>query len=64
MTRKHFVALAAALRETRPSELEREALREWASVVRALADTRAAQSRGSYGGFKAERFFRAAGMEV
>lgn len=59
MTRKHFQALADALRYARPSDPDAQApVDQWARDVRAIADVCA----GSNGMFDRERFYRACGL--
>jgi len=60
MTRKHFEALAAALRGTRPFPGDSpEAWDQWRATVRAVTDT-CYQFNGQ---FNRDRFERAAGFD-
>lgn len=59
MSRKHFVALAAALRESRP-ESNGEAREQWKTDVRAIASACAAAN----GSFDRCRFYAACCFET
>lgn len=58
MSKRHFEAMARALRETRPDGTEE--LRVWRNVVGAIAKECAAENPR----FKRDTFFRAAGVTM
>jgi hypothetical protein len=59
MTRKHFTAIAHALRVERPDPIATEAYQTWQRVVRTMADVCASTN----GAFDRGRFYMACGYD-